>query len=79
MCECIIEMLCVCVVSVSGNGEEILCTKKQMCFACARIQVSENRRIWLQCAGSDLYGVKWWSAWTIRSLQKTSSCDDRTE
>jgi len=32
----IIEMLCVCVVSVFENGEEILFTKKQKCFAYAR-------------------------------------------
>ena len=59
MSVCRIEMLCVCVVSVSGNGEEILFTKKLMCFAYALLQMWENRRIWLHCAGSDLYGVKW--------------------
>jgi hypothetical protein len=75
----IIEMLCVSVVSVFENAEEILFTKKQKYFAHARIQALENRRIWLQCAGGELCGVKWRSACTVRPLQKTPSCDDRTK
>ena len=77
MSVCIIEM-CVCVVPVFENGKGILSTNKQKCFAHARIQALENRRIRLQCAGIEMYGVKWRSAWTVCSLQKTFSCDDRT-
>ena len=39
--ENIIEM-CVCVVSVFENGEEILFNKKQKCFAYACVQVLEK-------------------------------------